>query len=50
MKNSFFLGLILMLLGLIGVGIKFNLDLEDSIKVAEVQKIENEKRFEEMEK
>ena len=50
MKNSFYIGLIFLLIGSICLGIKFNLDLEDfQTQVAIERSIQN-KKIEELEK
>lgn len=50
MKNSFYIGLILMLLGLIFLEIKFNLDVEDLQYEFECEKVLKDRKIEELEK
>ena len=50
MKNSFYLGLIFMLLGLIFLEIKFNIDVEDLKHEFEVERITKDRKIEELEK
>lgn len=50
MRNSVYIGLILILFGLIGVGVKFNLELEDFKNQTKVERTIQDKKIEELEK